>query len=446
MTKEITGNALELDRSSEALKRNLTEFAAPRGADILARTAPFAQWVEARRQSGLWPYVRSLESPPRPEAETLDETGHALPGKNFGSQDYLSLGSHPAVHEAAVSALREFGPHSASSAILQGNTRLSRELEQGLSEFLETEHVLLFPTGWGAGFGSIAGLVRPYDYIVLDKLAHACLQAGSFAATPRVVKNDHIDVESVRTNLETIRRDDSDAGILVVTEGLFSLDSDSPALESLQETCREFSATLLVDVAHDLGQLGPGGTGQIGLQGLLGKIDLVMGSFSKTFASNGGFLAANSRSVVDFVRAFGNTATFSNALSPMQAAIVSKGLEIVRSDEGDRLREQLLGAVRVLRDAFSAEGVECPGSPSAIVIVPIGDEAVGRVAARLLTERGVLLNFFEFPAVAVGASRFRMQTMAAHTEHQVREVAPVIAAAIRDAQAALGEGGGDGPV
>jgi glycine C-acetyltransferase len=178
---------------------------------------------------------------------------------------------------------------------------------------------------------------------------------------------------------------------------------------------------------------------------MLGKVDLVMGSFSKTFASNGGFLASNSLSVVDFVRAFGNTATFSNALSPMQAAIVSQAVEIVRSDEGDRLREQLMQAVHALRGAFAGEGVDCPGSPSAIVIVPIGDEAVGRVAARLLTERGVLLNFFEFPAVAVGASRFRMQMMAAHTEDQVREVAPVIASAIRDARAVLGQGGDDGP-
>lgn len=436
--------ALDLDRSSEALKRNLTEFAAPRGPDLIARTGPYAEWVEARRKAALWPYVRSLESPPLPEATTLDETGRQLPGRNFGSQDYLALGSHPAVHEAAVAALREFGPHSASSAILQGNTRLSRQLEQNLSEFLEMDHVLLFPTGWGAGFGSIVGLVRPYDFIVLDRLAHACLQAGTFAATQRVVKNDHIDVDNVRSHLEEIRREDSDAGILVVTEGLYSLDSDAPALERLQETCHELGATLLVDVAHDLGQIGPSGTGQIGIQGLLGKIDLVMGSFSKTFVSNGGFLASNSRAVVDYVRAYGNAATFSNALSPMQAAIVDTTVSIVRSEEGDRLREDLMAAVQALRSAFSAAGVECPGLPSAIVIVPIGDEAVGRVAARFLTERGVLVNFFEFPAVAVGASRFRMQVMAAHTEEQVLEVAPVIAQAIADARSALGEEAGDG--
>jgi 7-keto-8-aminopelargonate synthetase-like enzyme len=437
MSEETTPSVLALDRKSEALSRNLAEFAAPHGADLLARTEPFARWVEARRAAGLWPYVRSLESAPLPEAETLDESGRPLPGRNFGSQDYLALGSHPAVREAAQAALRDFGPHSASSAVLQGNTRLSRKLERSLADFLQTEHVLLFPTGWGAGFGSIVGLVRPYDYIVLDRLAHACLQAGAFAATTKVLKYDHLDVDAARAHLEEIRRKDPEAGVLVVTEGLFSLDSDSPSLAGLQGACREFGATLLVDVAHDLGQQGPGGTGQVGVQGLLGQVDLVMGSFSKTFASNGGFLASASRAPIDFVRAFGNTATFSNAMSPMQAAIVDQALEIIRSDEGERLRDDLLRAVNALRDAFSTAGLECYGAPSAIVIVQVGDEAVARVAAHLLTGRGVLVNLFEFPAVPVGTARFRMQMMAAHSEEQVRAVAPLIAEAIRDARGAL---------
>ena len=431
------------DLTGDVLTRNLAEFAAPRGRDLLGRTAGFMEWADARRTAGLWPYNRSLDSPPGPEARTFDEEGRALPGRNFGSQDYLSLGPHPAVRAALLRALDDFGPHSASSGILQGNTRLSRDLERRLAEFLELENVMLFPTGWAAGFGSISGLVRQYDYIVLDKLAHACLQAGAYSATSRVLRNEHNDVGSVRARLEEIRRDDADAAVLVVTEGLFSLDSDSPSIEVLQEACSEFEATLMVDVAHDLGALGPAGTGRIGIEGMLGKVDLVMGSFSKTFASNGGFLASNRRSAIDFVRAFGNTGTFSNALSPTQAAVVTAALEIVRSPEGDRLREDLMRAVHAIRDAFSKCEIECLGAPSAIVIVPVGDEAVARVAGRLLVGRGVLVNVFEFPAVSIGSARFRLQMMAAHTEADVRDAASVVSQAVRDARSTLDRGSGD---
>jgi glycine C-acetyltransferase len=427
-----------LDSTPDPLKGNLADFAAPRGPDLLARTVAFSEWIDARREAGLWPYVRSLEAPPSPETVTLDESGRRLPGTNFASQDYLGLGTHPAIHEAAVRALHDLGPHSAGSAILQGNTRLSRELEASLGDFLELENVVLFPTGWGAGYGSIVGLVRPYDSVVLDKLAHACLQQGAYAATRRVLRHEHLDIDEVRTHLETVRRDDPEAGILVVTEGLFSLDGDVPEIERLQETCREFDATLLVDVAHDLGALGPGGTGQLGAQGVLGEVDLVMGSFSKTFASNGGFLASSSRSVTDTVRAYGSSATFSNALSPMQAAIAGQAVAIVRSQEGDDLRARLLRVAEAIRESFSAGGIDCPGIPSAIVIVPIGDEAVARVATRGLTEQRVLVNVFEFPAVSIGSARFRLQVMATHDERQVREAAPVVVEAIRAAHKFIG--------
>jgi glycine C-acetyltransferase len=171
---------------------------------------------------------------------------------------------------------------------------------------------------------------------------------------------------------------------------------------------------------------------------MLGKVDLVMGSFSKTFASNGGFLASSSRSVTDTVRAFGSAATFSNALSPMQAAIVGQALEIVRSGEGDERRARLLRIAEAIRESFSAAGIDCLGIPSAIVIVPVGEEPVARVATRNLVERDVLVNVFEFPAVAVGSARFRLQVMATHDEQQVRDAAPVVVEAIRAARESVG--------
>jgi 7-keto-8-aminopelargonate synthetase-like enzyme len=168
-----------------------------------------------------------------------------------------------------------------------------------------------------------------------------------------------------------------------------------------------------------------------------------MGSFSKTFASNGGFLATNSNSALDFVRVYGGSWTFSNALSPIQAAIVLQALRIVRSEEGKRLRADLLRNVNTLRQAFAALGIECLGSPSAIVPVPVGNEKVGRFACSLIYERGVHANLVEFPAVPVGGSRFRMQVMATHDEKQAVQAAEIVASAIADARTAF-EGSDDG--
>jgi glycine C-acetyltransferase len=150
------------------------------------------------------------------------------------------------------------------------------------------------------------------------------VQEGASAATRNNYLFRHLDVEHCRDWLRTIRAKDTQNGILVVTEGLFSMNSDTPDLRAMQELCREYEATLVVDVAHDLGCLGEGGRGHIGLQRMLGEVDIVMGSFSKTFASNGGFVACRSRAVKEYLRFYSPPATFSNALSPVQAAVVLK--------------------------------------------------------------------------------------------------------------------------
>ena len=345
----------------EAFTRSVYDFARPIGPDLLGRTQGLFDWTQARREALVWPFCRSLETAPSPWAAGRDDVGRSLSGLNFGSQDYLGLSSHPAIKIAAMRALEEFGPHSASSGVLQGNTRISLELRHALGEFLHMRNVMLFPTGWAAGFGTIVGLIRPYDYVVMDNLAHACLQQGANAATQRVLRHGHLDIEGARKHLQQIRAEDASAGILVVTEGLFSMDSDMPRLDALQAACREYGATLFVDVAHDLGALGPGGTGALGAQNLLGKVDLVMGAFSKTFASNGGFLASGSAAAMQYVQLFGGSWTFSNAISPIQAAVVLEALRIVASPEGAELRARAMTAIHAMRDAFSGHGMTCLG-------------------------------------------------------------------------------------
>ena len=438
-----TGTAVESDRSF-ALGHNIAEWAMPAGRDLLTRTQPFHEWVNARRRHDFVPVFRGVEDEPGVHATARLDGGDVVEGMNFASQDYLGLSTDERVREAGMRAIRDHGVHSASSGALQGGTPKSRELEAELAELVGAEHVVLFPTGWGVGFGAITALVRPTDHVVMDRLAHACLQQGAHAATESVHRFNHLDAENAAEVIAGVRAADPDGGILVVTEGTFSMDADSPQIAPLLDACGEHDATLLVDVAHDLGQLGPGGSGQIGAQGLLGDVDPVMGAFSKVFCSCGGFLATSSAAVKDFVRVFGGTFMFSNAISAVQAAVALEAVRITRSEEGDARRAELQRAARTLRGAFSERGIECYGEPCAIVAVPVGDETVARVASSLVARRGVLVNLVEFPAVGIGKARFRMQLMPGHTDDMLEEAAPVVADAIEQAREIVASEGGAG--
>lgn len=436
---DAASDAVQMLRSG-ALAGTTAQFSQPAGPHLLRRTETLDKWRQTRSAHGVWQYARSLDGPPHPIATIHDESGVKARGVNFASQEYLSLATHPAIIEAASAALREFGPHSAGSAVLLGNTRLSLALEEALADLLQMEQVVLFPTGWGAGFGAISALVRPDDHIVIDQLAHASLRQGATAATQNIVTTRHLDVGHVREVLQDIRSRDTANGILVVTEGLFSMDSDVPDIERLQAVCTEHEAVLFVDVAHDLGAMGPNGTGSLGLQGMLGKVDLVMGAFSKSFASNGGFLATRSAAVKQYVKMFGGPHMYSNALSPLQAAVILECIKVMRSAEGDELRADLMRNVHALRDELAAYGIRCLGEPSPIVPVFIGSEMLSRLVGKLVFGKSVFVNQVEFPAVPLGASRLRLQVMANHDVRQAKHVAKVIRDAIDQAQRMLEAG------
>jgi 7-keto-8-aminopelargonate synthetase-like enzyme len=273
----------------------------------------------------------------------------------------------------------------------------------------------------------------------MDQLAHACLQAGVAAATPNILRHKHLQVNEVPALLKEVRGKGHEAGIMVITEGLFSMDSDIPQIGALQDACKEYEAVLVVDVAHDFGSLGPNGTGALGLQGLIGKVDLVMGSFSKTFSSNGGFVATHSAAVRDFLRIFSSPHTFSNALSPIQSAIILECLRIVRSEEGEQRRQKMLSISRLLRDELAKEGITCIGEPSPIVPAIIGREPLARLAARRLRSHSIFANLVEFPAVGVNKARFRLQVMADHEPHQAVAAAKAVSASISEATRDLDE-------
>lgn len=404
-----------------ALAGSMRDFRVPAGADLERRVGSFFKWQNLRRQNGLWPFSRATDFGPRTEVSAADDRGIGMRGVNFASQDYLSMSSNPVIKQTALEAIERYGVHSAGSPALVGNTTASVALERKIAEFLGMEDALLYPTGWGAGYGVIRGLVRSSDHIVMDTLSHTCLQEGANAATRNIYQFRHLDIAHCRRWLEKIRSSDTENGIMVVTEGLFSMDSDTPDLAAMQELCNEFNATLMVDVAHDLGALGPGGRGFIGAQEMLGKVDIVMGSFSKTFASNGGFVAVKDRAIKEYLRFYSAPATFSNAMSPVNAAIVLKAFEIIEAPEGAVLRQELMANVLSLRSQLKAAGLDYYGDPSAIVCVKMGTEGLARLVSRRLPDLGLLANLVEYPAVGKGAARFRMQVMAKHSAQNIAD-------------------------
>ena len=424
-----------------ALTGSMRDFRVPGGADLLGRTEGFFKWQDLRRQNGLWPFSRATEDGPNTICTTQDDRGNKMRGVNFASQDYLSLSSHSGIKETAKQTIERCGVHSAGSPALVGNTSYSIALERKIAEFLSMEEVVLYPTGWAAGFGVIKGLVRSADHVVMDMLTHSCLQEGANAATNNIHLFRHLDNEYCRHVLAKIRAKDAENGILVVTEGLFSMDSDTPKLAELQGLCREFNATLVVDVAHDLGNLGRDGRGHIGVQDMLGKVDVVMGSFSKTFASNGGFVACNSRAVKEYLRFYSAPATFSNALSPVQAATVLKAFEIIESVEGRVLRLEMMTNILSLRNQLREAGLDYYGDPSAIVCVKMGSEGLARLVSRRLPELGLIANLVEFPAVPKGAARIRMQVMANHSERDIAGAVQILKTAKEEAEFELERSG-----
>lgn len=395
--------------------------------NILDRWGPMAEWARARADAELEPFCKYTGSAIAPRLTAYDRRGRAYQGVNFASQDYLGLSHNHRIVEAAKDAADALGVHSAGSAALMGLTRKTLELEQRLAAFVETADATVFPTGWGAGFGTIRALIKPSDHIVIDVLAHACLQEAAGLSTANVHRFPHCSSEGVERRLKRIRQSDPDAGILVVTETLFSMDSDVANIPEMQAICRQYQATLLVDVAHDLGAIGDNGRGFLEIQNALGGVDIVMGSFSKTFASNGGFVASDHPALKWALRYGCGPLTFSNALSPVQASTVLACLDIVQSDEGKVRRDRLMNNALYARDQLSALGFELLGEPSAIVPVILGDNETSRLMTNRAMRSGAIVNLVEYPAVAKNACRWRIQLMSEHTKADIDELTTIAA-------------------
>ncbi|MGO8224459.1 aminotransferase class I/II-fold pyridoxal phosphate-dependent enzyme [Rhizobium ruizarguesonis] len=400
--------------------------------DLPGRWKPMTGWWDARMRIGVDPYSKYTAARIDTEIVAYARNGEPFPGINFASQDYLNLATEKRVINAATEAAERYGVHSAGSSALMGLTEITVELERKLATFLGVADATVFPTGWGAGYGLIRTLVRRNDHVVIDVLAHACLQEGADAATGNVHRFPHCSNEGVERRLARIRAENPGAGILVVTETVFSMDSDVPDIAGLQAICTRYGATLMVDVAHDLGAVGRGGRGYLEIQGALMTVDIIMGSFSKTFGSNGGFVASNRVELKLALRYGCGTLTFTNAISPMQAAAVLSCLAIVDSPEGERRRKRLMGNVMHMRSSLQSVGFQVLGEPSAIVPVVLGSNGLSRKMTSYMLNHGAIVNLVEYPAVAKNGCRWRVQLMHNHTREQI-DAFVMTAVAARDA-------------
>lgn len=424
-------------RQADAREKDIMRFRTVSGPDLTTRNDAYLAWQRDREQAGLWPYFRRYDTALTPRATAVSDTGVITHGPNFGGQDYLSLTGHPAVLDAAHQALRDYGPLTAGSPALGGANPISKALEAGLSEALRTDHVALFPTGWASGFGTIRSLMHRRDHILLDRLSHDSLRQGAAASGATVEFFRHLDNDAVRRHLKGIRATDTKNAVLVVTEGVFSMDSDTPQLAELLGICREFGAQLMVDVAHDFGAMGEHGGGQLEVHGILGQVDFVVGAFSKTFATTGGFLATPSASAREYVRMFGGPQTFSSAITPVQTAVALAALGIVTSPEGARRRASVAAVATRLREGLTARGLEVMGDVVCPVVpVLIGDTPTGRTASGLIARAGLIAHLVEQPAVASDAARFRLQAMADHSSTDVDTAVDILDTCIREARRA----------
>jgi 8-amino-7-oxononanoate synthase len=338
-----------------------------------------------------------------------------------GSNNYLGLTKHPKVMAAAEDALRRFGTSNNGSRFLNGTLELHVALEERLATFMRKEAALVFSTGYLTNLGSISALTDKGDVVILDKEAHACIDDGARIGFGDVKRFRHNDVRELDRILSSAP---AKAGKLVVVDGLYSMEGDVAPLADIVRLCKEFGARLLVDDAHGIGVLGPRGAGACDMHGVEDQVDLVMGTFSKSFASLGGFIAGP-RAVMDYLRHHARAMIFSASVTPSSVAAALAALDVIESEP--QLRERLKAIADKMRGGFKARGLEV-GSGVSTPIVPIfiGDRLKTMQVWRKVLDRGVFVNAIVVPAVQPGRDLLRTSYMATHEDAQLDTILRVV--------------------
>ncbi|MEP6591537.1 MAG: pyridoxal phosphate-dependent aminotransferase family protein [Gemmatimonadota bacterium] len=358
--------------------------------------------------AGLYPYFKPISE--------SEDTVVVIEGQKrimLGSNNYLGLTHHPKVLEEAAKALHRYGAGCTGSRFLNGSLDLHEQLESALAEFLGKEACLVFSTGYGANLGLISGLLGRGETVYLDKLDHACIVDGAKLSYGETQRFNHGDLAQLTRLLE---KNTSGKGTMIVVDGVYSMEGDIADLPELSRIANQFGAALVVDDAHALGVLGPNGQGTGSHWGLQHEVDIVAGTFSKSLASVGGFVAADEQ-VIHFLKHHSRPFIFTASLPPANTAGVLAALEVLQQEPWRR--DALWANARRLRDGFRHLGFEIGPTETPIIPVLTGPLDTTFIFWRKLYDAGVFTNPVVPPAVPASQCRLRTSVMATHTAAQI---------------------------
>lgn len=367
------------------------------------------------RERGIYPYFHELES--RQDVEVVMEGKRRI---MLGSNNYLGLTVHPRVVEAGVQALREYGSGCSGSRFLNGTLTLHTSLERELADFLGKEAVMTFSTGFQSNLGIISAICGKNDYVICDRENHASIYDGCKLSYATMLRYRHNDMEHLEKCLKKVP---DTAGILIVTDGVFSMGGDIANLPEIVRLAKAYGARVMVDDAHGLGVLGNGGRGTADHFGLADDVDIIMGTFSKSLASIGGFMAASER-VVDYVRHASRPYIFCASIPPASAATAREALRILR--EQPELPARLHALSMYMRSGLKSRGIAIRDSETPIIPIYTYDVFTTLETAKELYDEGVYVNPVLPPATPATECLLRTSYMATHTEALLDEALDVI--------------------
>ncbi len=368
------------------------------------------------REMGLFPYFRELQS--RQDTEVIMEGKRRI---MLGSNNYLGLTVNPGIIEAGKAALSEYGTGCSGSRLLNGTLVLHQQFEREMAQFLRKDDVATFPSGFQSNLGAISAVVGLGDYVICDRENHASIYDGCKLSYGKMLRYRHSDMADLERVLQKVPET---AGKLIVTDGVFSMGGDIAKLPEICALGKKYGARIMVDDAHALGILGEGGRGSASHFGLEDQVDLYMGTFSKSLASLGGYIAGNAR-VIDYIRCHSRPYIFAASVPPTQIAVATASLRYLIAHP--ELPQQLKEISNYMRQKLLAAGIKIIMSETPIIPIYTYEPIKTLQIQKALYERGVYVNATLPPACAPGECLLRCSLMATHTTALIDEAVDIIA-------------------